>query len=368
MKINSINLNNFKCFSDKVFAFGSRVEISGRNGIGKSTIREAILFTIYNRTEIAVKETDKYIKNGEDFCEVTLNADVGTIKRQRGKSKSKLWLNEHETTQENLVAQLNLPEFAVFNSVFTAGYFMKLDEKTQRQIILDLTEPVDRLSIYNKLGGKLDQRDFEIDLDDLDGTFKMINAIKNKTTGDIKLKTAIVDNLLSAFKTGKECPICIRPYEDKQRESIAKKNIDDTIKKIKKESSELEESQVKAKDLLDILKKIPQEEIKIKLEFLGPKLNEYVPNSEIVLMELLKSAMGYKPVFKFYMARKEYKFLSTGERKTVDVGICEFLNGFCKLDMMFIDNMESITNKLPIDFRQVFTSRVDSNELKVAIK
>jgi DNA repair exonuclease SbcCD ATPase subunit len=360
MKINSLQLNNFKCFDDRTFAFGPRVQISGKNGSGKSSIREAILFVLYNRTETAVKETDKYIKNDEDFCEVTLNTDQGTIKRQRNKSKSKLWLDNSETTQENLVDKLKLPEFVVFNSVFTAGYFMSLDEKAQRQIILDLTEPVDRDTIFKKNGGtQKDLDDFGINLEDLDEAYKRVNALKQSSSARIEVKKS--ENLYFVDSLKGKCAVCGADIKDK-------KKIEKKIEECKEDIIESEEKQVRAKNMLDMIKKIPRDEIEIKMIALEADIKKIVPGAEIKLMELLKSAIGYKPVFKLLVNGKEYRFLSTGEKKRVDVGLCEFLNNFYKLDMMFIDNMESITGELPVNFKQVFTSRVLDDELRVVIK
>jgi len=359
MKINSIQLTNFKCLDDRTFAFGPRVKISGRNGSGKSSIREAVLFVLYNRTETAVKETDKYIKNGKDFCEVILNTDQGIVKRQRSKSKSKLWLNNSETTQENLVDKLKLPEFVVFNSVFTAGYFMSLDEKTQRQIILDLTEPVDRLTIFRKNGGTQKDLDyFGIDLEDLDEAYKRVNALKQSSSARVEVKKT--ENLYLIDSLKGKCAVCGADIKDKKR-------IEEKIKECKEEIAEAEEKQVRAKNMLDMIKKIPRDEIEIKMKILEADVKKIIPGAEIKLMELLKTQIGYRPVFKLLVNGKEYRFLSSSEKKLTDIGICKFLNQFYNLDIIFVDNMEMFSSMPEIDMPQVFTASVSQDNLIVKI-
>ncbi|MFW6173775.1 MAG: AAA family ATPase, partial [Elusimicrobiota bacterium] len=358
--INSIQLKNFKCFEDRTFAFGSRVNISGKNGSGKTTLREAILFVLYNRTETTARETDKYIRNGEDFCEVTLNTNQGIIKRQRGRSSSKLWLNEKETTQENLVDKLKLPEFAVFNSVFTAGYFMCLDQKTQRQIVLDLTDSIDQITIFKKNGGTEDDiKEYALDIENVDECYKKINSEKQHVRNSVEEEENKLSYMINALE--EKCEICGSKIKDK-------KKLENKIDECKELISQMKEKQVEVKNLLDIIKKIPRDEIEMKMKTLETDIKKIIPSAEIKLMELLKSKIGYRPVFKLMISGKEYKFLSTGEKKRVDVGLCEFLNKFYKLDIIFADNMESISSELPINFDQIFTSQVDSDDMRVVIK
>jgi len=335
MQIKTLQLKDFKCFDVKVLSLGTQVEIVGRNGSGKSSIRESILFALYHRTDATARDTDKYIKNDAEFCEIEIDTDLGKVKRQRGKHNSKLWLDGEETTHENLMDKLKLPRFEIFNSVFTAGYFMTLDYKDQRDIILSLTESVDIESIYKKLGGTT-----SIDLGDIDKTYKEFNKEKSKLKTTIDTRNITIE--LCGFSK-------------------------EMIEKIQKDNEEADEKLVRVGNLLDILKKIPIEEAKIKLEDINKKLEEFIPGGKIEVLEILKTGMGYKDVFKLYVNDKEYKYLSTGEKKITDIGLCRFLNEFYKLNMIFVDNMESISDQLDIDMPQVFTSKVTQDNLHVQI-
>lgn len=176
--VKSLQLNNFKIFSDKTFFFTNRIEITGSNGTGKTTIAEAIVFVLYNRTLNGGKNTDIYIKKGADLCEVVIETNQGKIKRRRGK-QSRVWFNEQEINQEELEKKLNLPDFEIFNSIFNVGYFMTLDENTQRQIILDLTEEIDMVDLFKKMSGKEEYlTDYQIELTELEKAYKHVNAEK----------------------------------------------------------------------------------------------------------------------------------------------------------------------------------------------
>lgn len=248
MQIKSLQLNNFKCFENRLFNFTSRIEITGRNGSGKSTIAEAIVFALYNRTLNGSKDTDTYIMKEKDMCEATLTIDKGIIRRKRGK-QSKVWFNDMEITQENLEKELNLPDFEIFNSIFNTGYFMTLDELMQRQSILDLTEKVDMVKLFKKLGGTDDQMDkWHINFDDLDSSYKEINKQKlicQKNIDSIGIEMDIYIKELSQIKIED-----IKQLEDKKIkvQNLIKQNIQ-KVEELRKYKADLQ----RYKDILPLI-------------------------------------------------------------------------------------------------------------------
>ena len=548
MKIKSLQLNNFKCFENRLFNFTSRIEVTGRNGSGKSTIAEAIVFVLYNRTLQGSKDTDTYIMKDKDMCEVVINTDKGVIRRKRGK-QSKLWINDIEITQENLEQELNLPDFDVFNSVFNVGYFMTMDESIQRQIILDLTERVDMVKLFKKLGGTEGQIEkWNINFEDLDGNYKEVNKQKlicQKEIDKIKVENDIYVKELSSIsikdishlrdyqeKLKEKLGACVideelfdkylqeeRRYEDfsetiKQKEELKKwleknpikavpktqslikekddllrqcvnipnglkcptcnQKIDATYKKKIEDSNELidkrleqiektfqetkeiedynrvvflkqekfdsivvpsdvikpqkkpkggdeldleiarinvelervvteinevsnniirkndlenkieknkqtlillENNLIELKKLVEILspKGLPNEEMNIKLQPLKDRIQKEVKGIDIVLLELLKSEMGYRKVWKILVNGIEYKRLSTGEKKQIDVSLSLILNDMLgekfqnSIDVFFIDNMESLSQIINFNDNQIqlFLSEVSEEDFLV---
>ena len=65
IKINTLTLTNFKCFRNKEFTFGKDIiTIKGRNGVGKTTIFDAILFCLFGKnsqdqTKFNIKTNDE---------------------------------------------------------------------------------------------------------------------------------------------------------------------------------------------------------------------------------------------------------------------------------------------------------------------
>jgi hypothetical protein len=241
---------------------------------------------------------------------------------------------------------------------------MTLEEKEQRQIILDLLPSIDREKIFEQLGGQL--CDVE-GLDDLDTLYKETNANKSLVSGEIesidrKIKDLI--DVIDYINVQDKCPTCLRELVSKAQEK-AVNSCRKQVAELKSEKEKMEPIFTKLKKTLDIIKKLPQEEIKSKMHDLEPLLAMTIPDAQLVLMEVLKTEMGYKPVFKLLVNGKEYKYLSTGEKKKIDVGLCELVNIFHKVGIVFIDNLESVSDALITNFKQIFTSRVTQDELSV---
>jgi len=49
IKLLKLHMQNFKCYKDKIIEFGKKTCISGRNGIGKSTISDAVQWVLFNK-------------------------------------------------------------------------------------------------------------------------------------------------------------------------------------------------------------------------------------------------------------------------------------------------------------------------------
>ena len=144
MKIKKIKLINFKNFDLFETEFKDINILKGKNGCGKTSIRDAILFVLYNQTNTGGKDTDRFIKKGSDYCEVILTTDKYIYSRKRSSVGTELKLDDDIIKQQDL----DLPPFEIFSSVFNVGYFNKLSEKDQRNLILKNTKEVNSLKLF----------------------------------------------------------------------------------------------------------------------------------------------------------------------------------------------------------------------------
>jgi DNA repair exonuclease SbcCD ATPase subunit len=197
MEIKKIALNNFKKTSKKVYELEeSLVKISGKNGSGKTTIKESVIFCLYGTDEFGGK-SDKFIKNGEDMCsvEITFVNDLGfeyKLKREKTLKGSKAYFYDGSQKFEDChVPQRDLesliPPIKEFLCIFNVGYFMTMDDKEKRTFMLSFTEEIDKNDIYYSLGGTKDLLEKHRDILFKDDTYKRIIA-----TG--KEKRATFDN------------------------------------------------------------------------------------------------------------------------------------------------------------------------------
>ena len=75
--IKSVRLQNFRCFLDKSFAFDPKVNlIVGKNGIGKTTVLEAI-YVALNGSSWRGKD-EGLIQHGKDWARMDVFTDTKT--------------------------------------------------------------------------------------------------------------------------------------------------------------------------------------------------------------------------------------------------------------------------------------------------
>lgn len=180
MFIKTLELKNFKNFGNAVFKLSQKNILSGKNGAGKSAIKDAIIFALYNRTpDGSAQKTDTFIQRGTPVAEVSLELENGhKISRKRSEKASTLnYVDFSQSEEDARVAQRDLeggsiPFFERFINIFLPGYFMQSDEKEQRSFIMSLTPPIDRKQLFLNAGG--DEKTclkYEIDCEDFTEAF-----------------------------------------------------------------------------------------------------------------------------------------------------------------------------------------------------
>lgn len=112
-----LDITNFRCISKAVYDFGDKgiTLISGRSGLGKSSIFEAIYFVLYG-------ESRNIIKYGETGCKVILWYEDYKIIRTKGPNKLIVKNHINELATEGKPAQEII--YSIFGTNFhTISYF-----------------------------------------------------------------------------------------------------------------------------------------------------------------------------------------------------------------------------------------------------
>lgn len=188
MIIKSVKLNRFKCFGTATFEFQPGVNtVKGKNGSGKSAIKDAIVFVLYNRLiDGSNQNVDTLIKRGEVSASVEVAiAEKGTLRRIRSDRASKLfYLDGSQSTENAAVAQRDIektiiPDPEDFLAVFSPGYFMGLEMEERREYAKKFLKPIDRMALFESLGGtKQSLSEFGMDLDDPEECLKIAREEK----------------------------------------------------------------------------------------------------------------------------------------------------------------------------------------------
>jgi len=168
-KITIRGLKSLEKFSEE---FSKDNEIQGRNGIGKTSIKDAISFVLYgkisnsDRIDGAINNTTKQIKVSAVF---TLKNKDYIIERTRTTKGSSPSINGRVVEQADINALFgDHDEFICSNFV---GEFMKFSEADRRSILMSKLEPVNREMIFKNLTGEDPKI---VDLDNLEDTEKKI--------------------------------------------------------------------------------------------------------------------------------------------------------------------------------------------------
>lgn len=173
MKIVTIQTKDFKGVKDGVHNFTDNNIISGRNGSGKSSIADAIIFTLYGRTRTGNNSADDLIHENAESATVAIEFDTGTtvVREQSRFYGPKIKLNGDKVDQKDL--DVSLVDFKTFLSVFLPGYFSSQDESDQRAQILAYSGEIDYKELFNKFTRKPELlKEFDINFNNLDAELK----------------------------------------------------------------------------------------------------------------------------------------------------------------------------------------------------
>jgi hypothetical protein len=249
--------------------------------------------------------------------------------------------------------------FDIFNAVFNVGYFMKLEDKEQRLLLIQNTPKIDKIALFKKMGGKISVLDKDT-LDDVPESIKILGAKKLHLSKTKATYTAILDYLK------------VFPLVATKKTAATKKIqeiIDSEITRITKLLDTNNHILTELEDNYKILTNLPIEEMKIKLSDLDARLKTEFKNVEIVLKELYKSEIGYKEIFKFKINGIEYKNLSAGEKIRFDIIVSKFFNSLLAdpIDCYFLDDTSLLDEDVDAP-KQAFITNIWPHEIELISK
>lgn len=224
LNINKIAITGFRGYKERVeYQLGDRTIINGDNGLGKSSIGEAIVWAITgcdmwgNEKSTTKLVNDSGVKLTEVSLECVLDGQVINITRRKKGSSNDLYVNEVKTRDlGELYKSKNL-----FLSIFNPYYFPELAPKDAKQLLSDCLKPVSKEEVFQELG------DYLVDVLKKNN-FNIPETFLNDVRTDLKEQQ---DNLI--FLEGAASKL-------QMLEVPEKKNFDDTeLKQLKEELAKL---------------------------------------------------------------------------------------------------------------------------------
>lgn len=413
MRLKNLTLKNFRKFDTLTEEFGDVNKLTGRNGEGKTTVKEAILYALYGIDNSGSNRlNESLIKNGEIILESELEmADGSHLKRVKNNEKSKAMWADPEHDKYEFVAQRDLdsilPNKVLFQSIFDVGYFFTLEEKEQRDVVLGATPPIDRKKLFSELyvgdTGFYDK--YNVDLTEGYAS-ERVRLMKKRTdlTNDVadlsrgiqftwtsdeiiaqQRKVADLEKLVAdmPIKDCSECgqkivPVDLRDSVTALQEAKTQYRLMRDVETKQHENKDKIRKEIQAKNdsikeltcLIDNFapKGMPAVEFDIKVKPMIKFANTLLPGITIETSKKQKSGV-WEEAFIVKYNDVQYSRLSTGEKKKVSLVFSEMLDKLIgyEVGIKFVDHMESITGKLPKVEGQLFLAQVTEEEYKLTI-
>jgi hypothetical protein len=274
LELTKISMVGFKGYKDNVeYLLGYRTLIQGDNGLGKSTVGDAVAWALTG-CNICGNEratTDLVNNNKPKLTEVVLDFLLDDepqtiIRRKKGSSNDLYWNDQKVTTND--ISRDIFRNKDLFLSILNPYYFKDLTPKDAKQLLSDILKPVSRTDIFKELGEYLEKVL-------LDNGFRMPETFLSDARSDLKDQE---ENII--FLEGKASNL-------NQVEIQEKKIFDDTeLKSLKNEVEELNRSNgvevelaklEKPKNISAELSELRVQEVTIKATLNNISLKELLP-------------------------------------------------------------------------------------------
>lgn len=233
MNITKIRIKNLYGIKEYE-ADGSSLELSGKNGTGKSSVLDAIKYALTNKSD-----RDYIVHKGETEGEIIVETDTGlSIDRKARTNKA-----DYKSVKRNGL-EVGSPE-AFLRELFTPLQlnpieFMNMDKKQQNAIILDMIEyPWDMNKIKEWFGEipawvSYDQNILSV-LNDIQAENGDYYQNRRNIDRDIRNSKAFVEEIAASIQTG---------YDVEKWENASAGDIYRQIERIQKENQTIEKAKL----------------------------------------------------------------------------------------------------------------------------
>jgi DNA repair exonuclease SbcCD ATPase subunit len=231
MKISKIQIK--KLFGIKEFKTGGQsIELSGKNGAGKTSVIDAIRYALTNKSD-----REYIVRNGETEGEILIETDNG-IRIDR---KPRTQQADYKSVKHNGM-EVGSPE-TFLKDIFTPLQlspveFMSMDKKQQNAIILDMIEyPWDLSKIKEWFGEIPDWINYEQNilqiLNDIQSEKGQYFISRQDINRDMRNKKAFIDDIAVNIPEG---------YEAEKWEKASLNDIYTEIEKIRKQNETIDKA------------------------------------------------------------------------------------------------------------------------------
>lgn len=143
-----LSLIDFKKHSSFDVDLDGNVLITGKNGEGKTSVLEGIVFALFGRNFYGKVATDVYVKNGAPCGTAILTMDNTEIKRTQGDDNA-VYLNGAKSKVAEVGSLFPSVEMAL--PVINPLYFMyEMTDSDKRELFMKLLPPISREEIFKK--------------------------------------------------------------------------------------------------------------------------------------------------------------------------------------------------------------------------
>jgi DNA replication and repair protein RecF len=116
VRINRLQVNNFRCISDQLLQFDHLNIVVGNNGQGKTSLLESIYLLAFTKSHKTSSEKE-VIQSGSDFCKVEAAIEIKDMNYKFGismtKSKKKVMINSDEQKKlSEYIGHINVVMFS----------------------------------------------------------------------------------------------------------------------------------------------------------------------------------------------------------------------------------------------------------------